>query len=390
MNFFDRFAAPLPKKKTPMPGGRSFGCRCGRPVFFRNSFCLACNASLGYEPQLAQLFPIEPIPGSSSPDSQTWRIVGRVPGARRAYRRCANLETPAACNWLIADLDKVERNKGLCIACRLNHTIPDLSVAQNQELWGRVEMAKRRVVSTLLVLEMPVASKVEDAEKGLAFDLLRSSDGMPPVVTGHANGLITLNVEEAQSSIRERIREQLNEPYRTLLGHFRHELGHYYWERLILNTAWIDEFRRLFGDERGDYAESLKRYYAAGPPPDWQTHPWEDWAETWAHLLHMADTLSTGMSFGIDPRRLDLEIDPFPPEALYRPDEPGANSFLVFLNTWITLSAVMNEMSRSMGEADFYPFALPRAAVGKLHFISVVVRAERDRLRSEQPGPAKP
>jgi hypothetical protein len=338
---------------------------------------------LGYEPFLSKVFSIEPIPSAGG-----WRIAEDAPGACAEYRCCANRETPAACNWLVSDLDKIELNEGLCIACRLNRTIPDLSVPENGVLWGSIESAKRRLVSLLLALEIPVASKTEDPERGLAFDFLRSPAEGPRVLTGHANGLITLNIEEAQASTRERIRENLNEPYRTVLGHLRHEVGHYYWDRLISGTTWINEFRRLFGDERASYSEALKHHYAAGPPADWparfvssyaSSHPWEDWAETWTHVLHMADTLSTAMSFGIDPRWLDVEIEAFPREALYRPDEPEAARFLNFFNSWIALTSVMNEMSRGMGLPDFYPYTLPQPVVAKLHFIFVVTRAERDK-----------
>jgi hypothetical protein len=237
-----------------------------------------------------------------------------------------------------------------------------------------------------------VHSKEENPEKGLAFDFLRSPKEGPRVLTGHDNGLITMNIEEGNASVREGIRENLKEPYRTLLGHFRHEVGHYYWDRLIQDTEWIDEFRRLFGDEQADYGESIAKNYKDGPPADWQqrfvssyasSHPWEDWAETWAHLLHMTDTLATAWSFGLDPRQLDLEIEPFPKDALYQPNEPNADRFLGFLNSWISLSAVMNEMSRGMGSPDFYPFALPRPAVAKLHFITIVLRTEREKYANK-------
>jgi hypothetical protein len=381
--FFELF---LPR---PTPGmlrsGRSYHCRCGRAVFFENSRCAACHAVLGYEPFLSKVFSIEPIPGTKG-----WRLAEDEPGARAEYRCCANRDTPAACNWLVPDLDKIELTEGLCIACRLNRTIPDLSVPENCVLWGRIEVAKRRLVSLLLALEIPLESKDQDPERGLAFDFLRSPAEGPRVLTGHANGLITLNIEEAQASTRERIRENLNEPYRTVLGHLRHEVGHYYWNRLIADTPWIHEFRRLFGDERADYSAALKRHYAKGAPADWATrfvssyassHPWEDWAETWAHVLHMADTLATAMSFGIDPRLLDLEIEPFPREALYQPEEPEAERFLNFFNAWIGLTAVMNEMSKGMGLPDFYPFTVPKPVVARIHFIFVVTRAERDRLQ---------
>jgi hypothetical protein len=327
-------------------------------------------------------------------ETNEWRATETIDVASPAYRRCANLYTPAACNWLLFD-HGIGAREGLCVACRLNRTIPNLSIPENGVLWGRFEQAKRQMVSTLLALEIPVASKEENPEKGLSFDFLHDPENGPRVLTGHSHGVITMNIEEADPAIREGIREKLNEPYRTLLGHFRHEVGHYYWERLIWDTPWLDEFRQLFGDERADYSESMARNYKEGPPADWQhrfvssyasSHPWEDWAETWAHLLHMADTLSTALSFGLEPARLDLEIEPYTKDALYRPDDPGAMQFLGFFNSWIALSAVMNEMSRAMGSPDFYPFALPYPAVKKLHFINVVTRTERDRYLRKAAG----
>src|SRR4030095_2036535 len=132
------------------------------------------------------------------------------------------------------------------------------------------EIAKRRLVSELLSFGLPVRSKVEeDPERGVMFDFLRSPPGGPRVLTGHASGLITLNVEEADDAKREQIKHQLHEPYRTLLGHFRHEVGHYYWDRLVWNTRCLEPFRQLFGDERASYAEALQRNYEQGPPADW-------------------------------------------------------------------------------------------------------------------------
>lgn len=255
--------------------------------------------------------------------------------------------------------------------------------------WSKIEFAKRRLVSSLLAWDIPVMSKTEDPERGLAFDFLRSPENGPAVMTGHDNGLITLNIEEARSSTREKIREQMGEPYRTILGHLRHEVGHYYWDRLIAGSNWIEDFRRLFGDEQADYSEALNRHYKEGPPADWPNrfissyatmHPWEDWAETWAHMLHIAETLTTALSFGLDPRNLDMQIEPFPPDVLFRPKGSDAERFLSVVNGWAALTAVMNEMSRSMGERDFYPFAMPGPAVTKLSFIYTVVRDERKRL----------
>jgi hypothetical protein len=381
LNLFDKLA-PVRKRKA-VAAGRAYFCRCGRPVFFGNSVCLACQTALGYEHRLRQVCPLAQLP-----DSEFWQIA--TAGADDAkYLRCANLDTPAGCNWLLAEGEVADNPRRVCVACRLNRTIPDLSIAENGVLWGRLEAAKRRLVSALLALNLPLESRVDqDPARGLAFDFLRSPAEGPRISTGHANGIITVNIEEADNAARERIREELHEEYRTLLGHLRHEVGHYYWDRLVENSAWLEDFRRLFGDEREDYAAALKRNYDQGPPVGWEqrfvsayaaTHPWEDWAETWAHYLHMVDTLDTALSFGLDVRRLDMEIDPFSRDALFRPNDPGAKRFLAFLNAWISLSAVMNELARSMGQPDLYPFALPRPAVAKLHFIHLVVAS---------PGPA--
>jgi len=386
MGFLDRFSKALPKMTSP---SRAYKCSCGNPVFFANSVCLKCQSALGYEPKLSRMVSIAPIP-----ETEEWRITQTIDGASPAYRRCANLFTPAACNWLLFD-HGIGAKEGLCVSCRLNRTIPNLSVPENGVLWGRIEQAKRQMVSSLLALEIPVASKEENPEKGLAFDFLRNPENGPRVLTSHNHGLITMNIEEADPAVREGIREKLNEPYRTLLGHFRHEVGHYYWDRLIWDTKWLDEFRQLFGDERADYSESMARNYREGPPADWHqrfvssyasSHPWEDWAETWAHLLHMVDTLRTALSFGLEPSQLDLEIEPYTKEALYLPDDPRAKHFLGFFNSWIALSAVMNEMSRSMGSPDFYPFALPYPAAKKLHFIYIVARTERDQFLKKAAG----
>ncbi|MEP6772678.1 MAG: putative zinc-binding metallopeptidase, partial [Polaromonas sp.] len=217
------------------------------------------------------------------------------------------------------------------------------------------------------------------------FDFLRSPVNGPHVMTGHNTGLITLNIDEADDAKREAVRKAMREPYRTLLGHFRHEIGHYYWDRLINGTPWLEGFHALFGDESLDYAACLKRNYDEGPPADWRlhfvsayasSHPWEDWAECWAHYLHMRDAIDTALSFGLSVDRFDLEFTPFTLDALYQPEHPGAKQFLAFLNHWARLTTMLNEMSRSMGQPDFYPFVLPREVVGKLHFIHLLVTSE--------------
>lgn len=371
---------------TPPLVPRATACRCGRPVFFRNSQCLACNTALGYDPGSARLLALEPVRQSSS----LWREVGARRGAPR-YRRCANLEGPVGCNWLLPD---TEGEGALCRCCRLTRTWPDLSVEQNREWVARIATAQRRLLSILVALGLPAWPAGVDPVLGLGFDLLRQPDGGAPVITGHADGLITLDVAEADDAEREKRRSALHEPYRTLLGHLRHEVGHYYWQRLVDGSAWLAPFRALFGDERADYAAALAQHHSNGPPADWgarhvsayaSCHPWEDWAETFAHYLHLVDTLDTARGFGVDGNQVELsyerwrtadlapEPDPAPGAGL-PPADPSA--FIDLVNEWMELTGVLNELSRSMGLADFYPFVLSRPALRKLHFVHRVVQAQ--------------
>jgi hypothetical protein len=365
-----RIAAPFIAETKR--NSKVWACRCGQSVFFQNTKCLACAAPLGYLPEQARVVALEPAgePG-------TWRVSEEADGA--LYRRCANLSTAAACNWLFP----AHNNGEFCTACSLNRTIPDLSVPENPERWRKVETAKRRLVAQLISLGLEVIPKTVDEETGLAFDFIGVDlEGKPPT-TGHANGLITLNIEEADDAHREAVRIQMHEPYRTLLGHFRHEVGHYYWDRLIAETSWQEGFRALFGDERASYADALDHHYQHGAPSDWQQnfvsayatmHPWEDWAETWAHYLHMMDAVDTALGFGMSAREMELDYQPFPLETLYDPQHPGGPAFLSFVNAWIELAGMLNELSRSMGQPDFYPFALPPAVITKLHFIHLVIQ----------------
>lgn len=391
---------PSPPDAPPLPllAGRNYHCQCGQPVFFRNSTCLACGTALGYDCTRGLLLALQPGPQPGV--WQAWPTPAPAPdGDAPAYKRCLNLSSPARCNWLLAAHDPL----AMCRACRLNRTIPDLAnpgEPDNGELWGRVELAKRRLVSALILLKLPVASRIsEDPARGLMFDFLRSPSNGPHVMTGHDTGLITLNIDEADDAKREAARQAMREPYRTLLGHFRHEVGHYYWDRLVAGTPWLDGFHALFGDETEDYAASLQRNYEQGPPADWRqrfvsayasTHPWEDWAECWAHYLHMRDAIDTALSFGLSMDRFDLEVTPFTRAALYPPDHPDAEEFLALLNHWTRLTTMLNEMSRSMGQPDFYPFVLQPGVVGKLHFIHRVVTSDGGPPDAGQPQPALP
>ncbi len=363
------------KTKELSGRGQSYRCTCGRPVFFHNSLCLGCKSPLGYEPNQAQVRAL--IPGK---EVNTWHIAG-MEETSLLWRQCENFSSPAGCNWLVPADD----SHSLCISCRLNNTIPDLDDENNRLWWRVIENAKRRLVAQLLSLGLPVQSKVsEDTSNGLMFDFLRSPENGPRVLTGHANGLITLNVEEADDAKREKIRQDLHEPYRTLLGHFRHEVGHYYWDRLIADTPWLPKFRELFGDEQQDYAAALKRNYEQGPPSNWKdyyissyasVHPWEDWAECWAHYMHVVDSLDTALSFGIRGEEVEARIEPFTVNDLYNPEAPDAQRVVLLMNSWVQLTTVLNELARSMGQPDFYPFVMTRSVLRKLHFIQIVVKS---------------
>lgn len=368
-----RFDEPADRKSA-------FSCSCSRPVYFYNSLCLGCKAPLGYEPQLRQVRALTP---AAEPNTFRLDVVGDEEPNETLWKRCENFDSPAGCNWLV----NAEEEETLCLSCRLNRTIPSLDDPDNGRWWRKIENAKRRLVSQLLNLGLPVASKVsEDPEHGLMFDFLRSPKEGPRVLTGHAAGLITLNVEEADDSIREKTRQEMHEPYRTLLGHFRHEVGHYYWDRLVAETPWLDKFREVFGDEREDYGAALQRNYEQGPPANWpdrhissyaSVHPWEDWAESWAHYLHVVDSLDTALRFGLRGEDVEQAVEPFTIDDLYDPKAPDAQRVILLINSWVQLTTVLNELARSMGQHDFYPFVMSRPVLRKMHFIQMIVKEAR-------------
>ncbi|WP_125483279.1 zinc-binding metallopeptidase family protein, partial [Caballeronia choica] len=260
--------------------------------------------------------------------------------------------------------------------------IPNLKAPRRRYYWFRMEAAKRRLLYTLAVLGLRVDTRDENPKTGLHFEFLENRRGKK-VLTGHDNGLITMNIAEADDVRRERLRVALREPYRTLLGHFRHEIGHYYFDRLVVGTRQLNAFRTLFGDERADYSEALARHYREGAPADWGAthvsayatmHPWEDWAETWAHYLHMVDTIGTARACGISMTPENPKDPMFAAEAL-----PGPPSFDLLMKQWVPLTYAMNSLNRSLGMPDPYPFALAPAAVKKLRFVHRVIEAKASR-----------
>jgi len=238
------------------------------------------------------------------------------------------------------------------------------------------------LVYSLIRLGLPLASKANDPETGLWFDFKANVEGEDPVMTGHDNGLITVNIAEADSVQREAARQKMGEPYRTLIGHFRHEVGHYYWDVLVTRDEdTLMEFRRLFGDETQDYGEALERHYAEGAPTNWgdsfvsayaSTHPWEDWAETWAHYLHLVDTLETAYFFG-----MSLDADLAPPTELKMAacfDPYQQRDFEPIFNATLPITFAVNSLNRGMGQPDLYPFVLPATVVEKMRFVHWLVQ----------------
>lgn len=355
-----------------------FACQaCNRPLFFENVQCGACGAHLGFIPDCLELSALELAA------SGLWRALAAQPGCD-SYRMCANYHNAGVCNWLVP----ADQPHDFCMACRLSAIVPDLSVAGNHERWALLEAGKRRLVYGLLQLGLPVVDRLTDPDAGLEF---RFMEDVPPsfresgkVMTGHADGVITINLVEADSAVREQLRLDMNENYRTIIGHFRHEIGHYYWERLINHGARLEPFRALFGDERMDYDEALSYHYTQGPPENWagyfvtpyaSMHPWEDWAETWAHYLHMCDTLETAGSFELS-LRAPMQHSGGEHIAIGR-DVFRADSFDDLLQQWYPLTFATNSINRSMGQPDLYPFVLSDNALGKLRFVHDTVRAAR-------------
>jgi hypothetical protein len=350
---------------------KTFHCdRCNQQVFFENTHCENCGGMLGYQPEHRAISTFEPT------DNGLWRSLNPA-NEGLLYRQCINYSREDVCNWMIPAHEPDQ----LCASCQLTRIIPALSSEQNRLYWKRLEAAKRRLLYSLWDLHLQPKPKTEDAEAGLAFEFLEDMPNQR-VMTGHANGLITLNIAEADPAYREKTREQMHEPYRTLLGHFRHESGHYYFDRLIADTEWIEPFRKLFGDERQDYAQALQRNYEQGPPADWDQHfissyaschPWEDWAETWAHYLHMFDTLDTAFHCGVmvKPKK------PSEPELVIEDRPLRVTSFDELMADWFALTYVLNSLNRSVGMPDPYPFALSPPVMKKLEFIHEVILARR-------------
>ena len=336
---------------------RDFHCpNCGQRLAFENSKCLSCGSALGYSLADGALLVI-----ARGEDSEHG---GAVDASE--YRLCANLYT-AKCNWLV----RADTGAGaLCTSCALTRTRPNDADKVAMTAFAAAEQAKRRLISELVDLKLPIVGRDDDPDFGLAFDLLSSHS--EKVFTGHEDGLITLDLAEGDDVHREQLRIAMDEPYRTLLGHFRHEIGHYYYYRLVGTASeFLATATELFGDAEADYQEALDRHYNRGAPDGWENdyvssyatmHPAEDWAETFAHYLHVRDTLDTAAAFGFAPAGATFDRRVL-----------GPSGFDTIIEMWLPLAWSLNMVNRSMGRDDLYPFMLPGPVLEKMRFIHTVI-----------------
>ncbi|MGK0413903.1 MAG: hypothetical protein ACJA1B_002120 [Polaribacter sp.] len=337
-----------------------FQCgNCNHAIFFENVTCENCGHLSGYRAEDFKMLTF-----NFSNDA----LISDREGV--AYKFCKNKEYEV-CNWVL-EKDSPEE---FCSACQLNRTIPKLSDADNFENWTHMEIAKHRVIYQLQKVGLSLPNKMDNDEVGLCFDFV-SNKSNPKLMTGHANGVVTILIREGNSVLREKARKQLSEPYRTLVGHLRHEVGHYFWDRLIRDYPdTLAEFRSIFGNDELDYGKALNTYYKNGAPENWQksfiseyatSHAWEDWAETWAHYLHIMDMVETGYFFRLSVKpagkknklKTRISFDPYKVE-----------NFDKIIENCVPLSFAVNSMNRAMGVPDIYPFVISPIIVEKLRFI---------------------
>ncbi|WP_323794145.1 zinc-binding metallopeptidase family protein [Nocardioides sp.] len=322
---------------------RSFRCRvCDNSLHFENSVCVSCGTALGFSRAERTIVPVSPKGSYTDSTGLVWHV-------------CANLNL-SGCTWL-APLEG-----GQCSSCDLTRTRPNDDDLEGLVNYPAAESAKRHLLVELDALGFGVVGKDVDPDGGIAFDLLSSVE--ENVVIGHQNGLITIDLAESDDAYREKIRSKLDEPYRTMLGHFRHEFGHYAEWQLVRGDERMARCRELFGDESADYQESISRHYDEGPPDDWKRsyistyatmHPFEDFAETWAHYLHICDAIETAREYGL------VTIGGIDAFSSFRD---------VVTGVWVPLSIALNQMNRSMGKDDIYPFVIPGPVLDKLDFVA--------------------
>ena len=344
-----------------------FQCgHCHHAVFFENYSCENCGHLTGFRDKDRKMLTFDPTRDSLISDRE-----------QIEYKYCKNKEYDV-CNWLIEKNDTDE----FCHACQLNRTIPNLSDIENFDKWRNLEIAKHRLIYQLQKIGLPLSSKMRN-EDGLCFDFVAQQYNAN-LMTGHDNGVITILLREADSVQREQMRKQFLEPYRTLIGHLRHEVGHYFWDRLVkTNPKVLTAFRAIFGDEQPNYTDALQKYYKERAAGNWQesfiskyatSHPWEDWAETWAHYLHIIDMVETAYFFGlkVSPKGQDKDM-----KTKVSFDPYTIEDFDDIIQTCMPLSFAVNSINRAMGVPDVYPFVITPAVVHKLKFIHQLLLPKR-------------
>jgi hypothetical protein len=342
---------------------KTFACECGNRLFFGNTHCMKCGKPAGFCPACRRVSGL--IPGEND------TFTCGSPNCGTQLRKCHNYAVENVCNGCVPIDEQGESASPLCEDCQLTDVIPDLSISENRAYWARLEDAKRRVLFTVDLLNLPIGRPENDIEPKLQFDFM--ADAERPVFTGHDNGHIIINLREADDVEREKARVAFREPQRTLVGHFRHELGHYFWDVLIKGRR-EEEFRKLFGDERSpSYEEALQRFYESGPPADWQQsfisayatmHPWEDFAETFGTYLDLMSILDTARNMtGRQLRTQECQK---------------------LLAEYQQVGVLANELNREMGLRDLVPETFNDPAAQKLCFVHNLVASSG----AELPAPA--
>lgn len=380
---------------------KTFTCTCKdhQILFFESSYCVACHRTVGLDDTFDKVEPYELAPETGQ--------YFKVAQPNIYFQKCDNHANFKTCNGMIKlnpSSPSTAEHEVLCFACRFNETIPDLSIAEHIPLWQKMEIAKRRALYTLKALSLPLHNLSQDPDGGLSFDFTTDRDvsdhfasqlkGSEAVFTGHDCGHITINLAEADDVARSHTKMAMGEQYRTLLGHFRHELGHYYFDKLILESPEKHTLsKKYFGDDELDYQKSLNTYYEHGAPQNWRDafiseyatmHPYEDWAETWAHYMHIIDTLETAQNFSITSsiagntdaheELTDLNL---PQDAYFFSSQASITSIL---DTWMDFSIILNSLNRSMGMNDAYPFVLTQTVRTKLSFIHHAIHGRLNRM----------
>lgn len=356
-----------------------YTCYCGNSLFFENSVCLSCYREVGWCPVCKGIHALLPnADGSYTCANQQ---------CQAQLVKCHNYAVHDVCNRMIRIESRRNNAVQRCDYCRFNETIPDLSVQGNIAKWYQLEVAKRRLLFTLDLLKLPYGTKADGFELPLSFDFKadiepytwawRNIGGGEKVFTGHANGKITINIREADSIEREKLRVNMGETHRTLIGHFRHEIGHYYWQLLVQNKEETS-FKAHFGDHQNpSYGAALAQYYRNGPTPGWQAsyisayatmHPWEDFAETWGAYLDMVSVLNTAENAYL---------------LVYERDDRAGINFDSMIANYLRLGIKVNEVNRAMGLMDILPEVFSGPVLLKLRYIHSLIHKARHLVAKE-------